>query len=218
MSPSAMVTSTGNVVIVKEYADIDDYESIARYLSTLDGRLVGVVDAPMTVEQARKAVVKGTISLCLRVGEEVERARKSGTDPVKAVAEVLKGWVVFEGVVKRYEWRNEGGFLKGEVVVEGISDFKGRELKSSIMNEHLMAWLDGEPLVMPPDLIMFLRPNGEPVTNTVLKVGDRVKVLAAKAPEVWRSEEGLKYFGPRHFGFNYDCVPVEELIRRHGIA
>jgi len=217
MTPSAMVTPTGDVVVVKEYADIDDYEAIARYLSTLDGECVGVVDAPMGKAEASKAVVKGTISLCMRVGEAIEKARESGEDPVRAAAEAMSGWVVFEGKVVKYDWRNEGGFLKGEAVVKGSGRFEGRELKSWIMNEHIMAWLDGEPLIMPPDLMAFLRPDGEPITNTILKVGDEVRVIAAKAPEVWRTPEGLKYFGPRHFGFDYDYVPVEELLRKHGL-
>jgi len=37
--------------------------------------------------------------------------------------------------------------------------------------------------------------------------------VAAKAPDIWRTPEGLKYFGPRHFGFDYDYIPVEELVK-----
>ncbi len=215
--PSVIVTETGNVVIIKEYADIDDYEALARYLSVLSGRHAAVVDAPMSAEVARKVVIRGTLTLCLRVGEVIEEAREVGKDPVKEVAKVLNGWVVFHGVVSDYRWRDEGGFLKGEVFVEGLSDFKDSILKSWIKNEHIMAWLNNEPLIMPPDLIIFLRPNGEPVTNTELRVGDEVYVLAAKAPDIWRSEEGLKYFGPKHFGLNYEYVPVEELLRLRGL-
>ncbi|MEM0247384.1 MAG: DUF917 domain-containing protein, partial [Desulfurococcaceae archaeon] len=46
MYPSVVVSETGNVVVVKEYADIDDYEAIARYLSVLSGKFVAVVDTP----------------------------------------------------------------------------------------------------------------------------------------------------------------------------
>jgi len=213
MYPAAIVTETGNVVLVKEYADIDDYEAIARYLSVLSGRHSAVVDTPMSFEEANKALVKGSITLSLELGEEVFKARRDGRDPVKAVAEVLKGWRVFVGVVERYEWRNEGGFLKGEAVIKGIDEFKGHSLKSWIMNEHIMVWMDDEPLVMPPDLFMLLRSDGEPITNTDLKEGLEVIAVAAKAPDMWRSPEGLKYFGPKHFGFTYDYVPVENLIR-----
>ncbi len=65
---------------------------------------------------------------------------------------------------------------------------------------------------MPPDLIVFLLENGEPVTNSQLKEGVKVHVVVARAPEVWRTRRGLELFGPKHFGFNYDYVPVEKLV------
>lgn len=217
MYPSVLVTSTGNIVVVKEYSDIDDYEAIARHLSVLDGRAVAVVDTPLTIEQAEKAVVRGTISLCMRLGRAVRSARASGRDPVDTIAETLGGWRVFRGVVERYTWRDEGGFLVGETLVRGTERWRGRALRTWIKNEHIMAWIDGSPVVMPPDLIVFVLDDGTPVTNTELREGMRVDVIAAKAPSVWRSQRGLELFGPRHFGLDYDYVPVEELVRRLGI-
>lgn len=218
MHPSVLVSETGNVVIMRGYADIDDYEAIARYLSVLSGRYVAVVDTPMKRHEAEKAVVRGTISKCIRLGEEVLKARAEGRDPVKAIAEVLEGWAVFKGVVERYTWRNEGGFLKGEAIVRGVGLFSGRVLKSWIMNEHIMVWIDNEPLVMPPDLFMLVMDDGTPITNTELKEGMVVNGIAAKAPSVWRTPRGLELFGPRHFGFNYDYIPVEELVKERGLT
>ena len=218
MYPSVIITETGDVVIVKEYADIDDYESIARYISVLSGKFCAVVDTPMSYEQAEKAIVKGTLSLSLKLGEEVLNARSRGEDPIKAVVEVLNGWKIFEGIVEKYEWRDERGFLRGEAIIRGIGKYEGHRVKSWIMNEHIMVWLDDKPLVMPPDLFMLLKDDGEPITNTELREGMKVHAVAAKAPEVWRTAKGLKYFGPRRFGFNYDYIPVEELIKKAGIA
>ncbi len=214
MFPSVIVTETGNVVVVKEYADIDDYESIARYLSVLGGRFSAVVDTPMGVDEAEKAVVKGTITLSYKLGDAVMKARKEGRDPVDAVVDVLGGWRVFQGVVEKYSWRDEGGFLRGEATIVGKGRFEGRLLRTWIMNEHIMVWLDNEPLVMPPDLFILLTSDGEPITNTELKEGMEVHGVASKAPEVWRTDKGLKFFGPRKFGFDYDYVPVEKLVER----
>ena len=61
--------------------------------------------------------------------------------------------------------------------------------------------------------MMLLDRKGYAITNDNLKPGLEASVVAAKAPEVWRSENGLKLFGPRHFGFNYDYAPVETLIK-----
>ncbi len=217
MYPAVIVTSTGNVVLVKEYSDIDDYEAIARYLSVLDGKSAAVVDTPLTIDKASKAVVKNTISLSYKLGKRVYETREKGEDPVKAIVEVLNGWKIFEGVVDKYNWRDEGGFLLGEVEVKGTGKWSNHVLRTWIKNEHIMAWIDDKPIVMPPDLIMFVLDDGEPVTNTELREGYKVNVLAAKAPEMWRTPKGLELFGPRHFGFDYDYVPVEELVKRHGI-
>jgi DUF917 family protein len=212
MYPSVIVSETGNRVVVYEYSDIDDYEAIARYLSVLSGRFVAVVDTPLRMEDARKAVIRNTLSLCLKLGETVRLARTRKMDPVEEARRLLGGWKIFEGVVKSYKYKDEGGFLRGEAIVEGVSTWRGKELKTWIMNEHLMAWMDGKPVAMAPDLIIFLNDDGYGITNTVLREGMKVNVMVAKAPEVWRVENGLRFFGPRRFGFNYDYVPVEELV------
>ncbi len=212
MYPSVIVGESGNVVVIREYSDIDDYEAIARYLSVLSGKYVSVVDTPMNYDRASKAIIRKTISTSIRLGEEVIKARNEKRDPVRAVVDVLNGWKIFEGVVERYEWRDEGGFLKGEVFIKGVREFSGKTLRSWIKNEHIMVWIDGKPVVMPPDIFILLREDGEPITNTELREGAKVCGVAAKAPAIWRTSEGLKYFGPRHFGFDYDYVPVEELI------
>jgi hypothetical protein len=218
MYPSVIVTSTGNIVIVREYSDIDDYEAIARYLSVLDGKSAAVVDTPLDKERAAKAIVRDTISLAYRLGKEVYEAREEGKDPVEAIVRVLGGWKIFEGTVEKYEWRDEKGFLVGETEVRGVGRWEGHKLRTWIKNEHIMAWLDDKPIVMPPDLISFVLDDGEPITNSDLREGYKVHVIAARAPEVWRTRKGLELFGPRHFGFDYDYVPVEELVQRHGIA
>ena len=214
MYPSVIVTETGDMVIVEQYADIDDYESIARYLSVLGGRFSAVVDTPMSVKVAKNPIVEGTLSLGIEVGKAIREARKNKKDAVDAVVRALSGWKIFEGVVKKYEWKNENGFLKGEVEVTGIGEYESHILKSWIMNEHIIAWIDEKPILMPPDLLMFLQDDGEPITNTELKEGMKINAIVAKAPEKWRLPKGIQYFGPRKFGFDYDYVPVEELLKR----
>jgi DUF917 family protein len=67
---------------------------------------------------------------------------------------------------------------------------------------------------MPPDLLIFLKNDGTPITNTELKEGMLINAIVTRAPEVWRTPKGLELFGPKHFGFNYDYIPVEELIKK----
>jgi DUF917 family protein len=215
--PAIVVSETGNVVIIKEYSDLDDYESIARYISVLAGKHAVVIDTPMTRQQAEKAVVKGTLSLALRLGKTIRETVRSGGDVALAVAKVLGGWVVFRGVVDRYDWRNEGGFLIGDLVVRGFGRWSGMVFRSWIKNELIMAFVNNKPIVMPPDLIIAVGHEG-PVTNDKLSVGNEISIVAAKAPSIWRSEKGLELFGPRHFGFNYDYVTVEKLVRTYEVV
>jgi DUF917 family protein len=209
MAPSVVVSETGDIVFVEHYADIDDYEAIARYVSVIAGGHAAVIDTPLTKPVAMKAVIKDTISKSLAVGRAVREAHEKGKDAVEAVRSVLEGWLIFSGVVEKHEWRDEKGFLFAEVTLKGTGRWAGRSFRSWIKNEHIMAWLDGKPFVMPPDLVIFLDGNGFGVTNDLLKKGLEVSVLAAKAPDIWRTEKGLEFFGPKHFGFEYTYVPVE---------
>ncbi|WP_069806864.1 DUF917 domain-containing protein [Vulcanisaeta thermophila] len=217
LCPSVVVTETGNIVIIKQYSDLDDYESIARYISVLAGKHAIVIDTPMTKQQAEQAIVRGTLSLALKLGRSIREARKVGGDVALITAKVLRGWVVFRGVIDNYDWKNEGGFLIGNLIIRGVNKWSGLTFRSWIKNEHIMAFINEKPIVMPPDLIIVMNNYG-PVTNDKLRVGDEVAVVAAPAPSIWRSERGLELFGPRHFGFNYDYKPVEELVRSYGVV
>jgi uncharacterized protein len=124
------------------------------------------------------------------------------------------GKLIFEGEVSQYSWKDERGFLFGDATVRGSGKYSGKTLRSRIMNEHIMCWIDNQPAVMPPDLIMFLDPEtGLGITNDKLREGMRVKILGASIDPVWRKERGLELFGPRRFELNYDYVPFESLYR-----
>jgi hypothetical protein len=212
MAPSVVVSETGNVVFIERYADIDDYESLARYVSVLAGGRAAVIDTPLTKSTASKIVIKGTISKSITVGKAVRQALQDRLDPIDAVRKALDGWLLFTGAVEKYEWKNERGFLFGDVTLRGNKEWQGHIFRSWIKNEHIFAWRDSKPTVMPPDLIMFLDHSGHGITNDALKPGLEVSVMAAKAPEVWRTARGLEFFGPKHFGFDFEYVPVERLV------
>ena len=212
MSPAALSTETGNVVLVKEYGSVDDYEATARQQAVIAKSYAAVADTPLSKKKAKKAILGGTVSLCYKLGEGVFEARKRGKDPVQAIVTILGGWRFFEGRVSRFDWKDEGGFLKAEVTLEGIGEFRGHKLKSWIMNEHIMVWRDGKPVVMPPDPMALVKDDGGAVTNGRLRVGMKLSAIAAKAPRIWRTSRGLELFGPRHFGFDYDYKPVERLL------
>jgi len=213
MVPAGIASETGNEVLIGKASSIDDYEAIARYCSVVSGGHVAVVDSSLTIEDARKCIVKGTISKCIELGRIRREAVSKGKDPTLDIARSLdNGRVIFEGQVSNYTWKDERGFLFGEVHVKGTESFSGMALRSWIMNEHIMCWINDKPAVMPPDLIAFLEPDtGYGITNDRLKEGMHVKVIGASIVAMWRKPKGLEFFGPRRFGLDYDYVPFESI-------
>jgi uncharacterized protein len=53
--------------------------------------------------------------------------------------------------------------------------------------------------------------TAEPQVNTYLEVGDRVGVVGRKRRAAFDSAAGLAALGPRHFGWDLDFTPIEEL-------
>jgi DUF917 family protein len=42
-------------------------------------------------------------------------------------------------------------------------------------------------------------------------IGEEVVIVGVPAAAQWRSEKGIELMGPRHFGFDFDYIPIEEL-------
>ena len=85
-------------------------------------------------------------------------------------------------------------------------------------NENIVSWLDAKPDVMSPDLLYNLDPKtgqaiagsglgGYPVGAEVVMVGRAVLAPA------FRSLKGIEVIGPRHFGFDFDYRPIEEVMK-----
>ena len=85
-----------------------------------------------------------------------------------------------------------------------------------VKNENLVGWLDGQLDAMSPDYIYNLDPaTGEstPEGDTLgsYPVGQEVVLVGVPAHEKWRSDRGVELMGSRHFGFDFDFIPLEEL-------
>jgi hypothetical protein len=90
----------------------------------------------------------------------------------------------------------------------------GREpevLEIEFQNENLIARAGERMLAIVPDLICVLDgETAEPITTEELRYGQRVKVMAVSVPEIMRTPQALRVWGPRHFGFDVDYVPMGE--------
>lgn len=212
LTPSSIASPQGDLVLIEKYSDISRYEDIVRNIAVASGGKVFVVDTPVPSKVARDVAIKNSISRALELGRSVRKAVDSSEDPAAAAASFLNGKVILRGAVKDYDLVDKGGFLVGEYMLTGTREYEGKELKIWVKNENIIAWWEnGKPAVIPPDLICLVDPKGWGVVNSSLKRGMEVSVVAAPADERWRTEKGLEILGPRHFRFDLDYVPVEEL-------
>jgi len=211
--PQASVDQWGNVIIIKKAYNPFMLERIGKYISV--AAFVGCSLAGTLLEgsEMKEVVVEGTISKSLGLGRAIREAREQGGNPVKAAVEYTKGWLLFEGEVTEKEWEDRDGYMFGTTHIKGCGEFEEQKMDVWFENENMVSWLDGEPFVCSPDLIVVVdRATGEGFTNTDLDAGHQVAVLGIKGLEIYRSERGLAAAGPRYFGFDIDYVPIEEIM------
>ena len=117
--------------------------------------------------------------------------------------------VLFRGKVVDVARRTTEGFLRGTATVEGLDDDRGSRLELAFQNEWVVAWRDGAPIAMSPDLICVLDTvSGYAFGTETIRYGMRVTVIALPAPAVFLSPKGLHHVGPRAFGYDIEFNSV----------
>jgi len=128
---------------------------------------------------------------------------------------VSNGYKLFEGVVTKATDKGERGFNWVEAEFEGVNEYAGRSYRVYVKNENIVGWIDGELDAISPDYIYNLDPDTGESTLGVgyggYVVGEKVAMVGLPATAQWRSAKGVELMGPRHFGFDFDYVPVEEI-------
>ncbi len=211
-TPLAAVTGFGDSLILEKVARGSRVEDILRAISITSLGELGVTDAALSGHDAKRpgTLVVGSISHAERLGKAYRAAVSMGADPIQAVRAAGSGYFLFEGVVVDFPWKDEAGFLLGEVIIEGRGTFRGSRYRIHYMNENLIAWRDDQVSVTPPDLISVVDTrSGAAIANPDFTIGQPVSVIGFCAPEIWRTPAGLDVFGPTHFQFNTPYVPID---------
>jgi uncharacterized protein len=204
-SPVALTDGRDNTLVLRAADDL----WAARLAGDAAASLGGVCAAAlcgMCVARARDAVIEGTVSLALRLGDALGEGGIAGA--LAAVEQVLGAEVLIEGKIVDLERRGDGDLVHGSATVQGSGAASGRRLRLELQNEFLLAFEDGEVRAGVPDIIcVFATDTGEPMASETLRYGQAVAVVAAPGPAVWRSPSGLETVGPRAFGYDVDYVP-----------
>jgi len=212
--PFTSVDRWGNVCIVKEACSLHMMERIGKMLSVAAYGDCHMAAYLLIAREMKEIVVRDTLTKSLELGRTIRQARERGEDPLLASLEFTGGWLLFEGEVVKKEWENREGYMFGTAYIEGKGEFKGHTFKVWFKNENHVSWLDDEPFVTSPDLVVIVdHKSGEGITNTLLEAGQEVAVIGIKGLEAFRSERGLASAGPRYFGFDIDYVPIEQRMK-----
>lgn len=165
---------------------------------------------PMSGDQAKRSTVRGTLSLCARLGEALRAAHDGHREPVAEIAGILEADTIFVGRVTDVDRRTEGGFARGAARFEGLDGWKGQTLRLEFQNEFLMAERNGEITATTPDLITVLdSETGRPVTADSLRYGLRLSALVFPCNPQWLTPQGIELVGPRYFGYATDYRPYQ---------
>lgn len=206
-TPMVLCDDKGNSIVLDTVTN-QWTERLARSATVEMGGAALLAAYPMSGAIAKKAMVRGTLSLCAQVGETLRAAHANHVDPVVALCALLGADQLFHGRVGDIERRTVGGFARGRAVLNGQGDDKGHEMHLEFQNEFLIAEKDGKILVTTPDLITAVdAETGAPVTADSLRYGQRLAILAWPCDPIWRSPEGIALVGPRYFKYDCDYVP-----------
>jgi len=218
VAPMTMANTIGDLMILKKAADDYRGEDIARYMAVISGGQVSVARAPSIAANYKQAVVCNSISRSIRLGSIVRTSKEKGLNPIESILKSEPDSVrLFRGRVTSWTRKEEGGFMWGDISVEGLGDFRGRHLDIWYKNEYLITWMDRKPYATCPDSICVLDASSGgglsawvPDLNTQIR--REVEALGFKADRLWRTDKGINLFGPKHFGYDVDYVPVEKAV------
>lgn len=207
--PLTTVDVRGLESIVERVPSWKWMERVSRRICVEYGSIASTCKAPRTGAEVKAWGIHGTTSKAIRIGQAVREAQRRHADPVEAILSVEPGKVLYRGKVVDVERRATEGFLRGRARFEGFDAWRGAAMEVRFQNEWIVAWLDGTPCAMSPDLICVLDTvTGEAVGTETIRYGQRVTVIALPPPPVFLTPKGLEHVGPRAFGYDLEFRSV----------
>ena len=215
-TPLALADERGNKLLM-ETVDNEQLERFVRAITMDMGGSCYSALYSMTVAQARKSLVLGSISMTHRTGKALFDARAKHLDPVAELVRVTDGHCLFKGKVINLQRVIDGRWSKGLAVIAGLDGHDGQQAELLYQNEFLMARCGDRVLASTPDLICTVdMETGEPITAEQVRYGLRVAVLGLPCVPAWRTPAAINLVGPRAFGYDRDYRPVEQLALEQG--
>ncbi len=205
----------GNVIIIKNTVSKEVLENLKNMVSGSAFGLVGAAYLALKGKDMKKTIIPDTLTECLRIGKAIKEARKKGKDPVEELVKSIDGWLLFKGKVEKKDWEDREAHMWGTTTISGTGEFGGQTFKIWFKNENQISWKNGKVFVTSPDIIEVVElETAEPTTNTDLAEGNMVAVIGKASDKRWRTKKGIEAWEPKHFGFDFEYVPIEERMKQ----
>jgi len=160
-------------------------------------------------ESLSRTLIRGTISLSLKIGRAVEAARASHENPAAAICRVADGRRFIGGKIADVQRTFRGGHDWGSILIDGVDDDRARQAAIDFKNEYLILKVDNQVVLTVPDLITLVETDtGAPVSTEILRPGLRVTILGLPCSPLMRTERALRSVGPAAFGYDLPFVPL----------
>ncbi len=214
-APMAFVDRWGNVSFVPSTVSEEMTDRLGRMLSVAAyGRGLGAAGHLMQMREAKPMFIRGTLLTAVDLGRALREGRAAGKG-LEAVERLTGGHVLFEGVAGGTEWHSNEPYMFRIFTyhIAGADRFAGEAARVWVKNEHHIVWRGDQLVATSPDLIAILDAETlKPLsTRGDVTPGRRVIVFGMPALDpAWYTPEGMAMIGPRHFGFDFDYVPMDK--------
>jgi DUF917 family protein len=214
-APMAFVDRWGDVSFVSSTVSEEMTDRLGRMLSVAAyGRGLGAAGHLMQMREAKPMFLRGTLLTAVDLGRTLREGRAAGKG-LAAVERLTRGRVLFEGVAGDTEWHSNEPYMFRIFTyhIAGAGRFAGEAARVWVKNEHHIVWRSDRLVATSPDLIAILDAETlKPLsTRGDVTPGRRVIVFGMPAIDpAWYTPEGMAMIGPRHFGFDFDYVPMDK--------
>jgi len=213
--PMGFVDRWGNVSFVKTAVSALMGDRLARQISVAAyGKGVGGAAYLLQIRDAKKGMVRGSLLTSIQVGRAL-REGAGAREPLVPLAKLTGGRVLFTGEAIATDWDDSEAYVfrKFTYRIRGTGAYAGESCRVWVKNEHHVVWRDDRVVATSPDIIMLTdsQTNRPLSTRGDVTPGRAVTIFGMKALDpVWHTPAGLALLGPRHFGFDFDYVPLEQ--------
>lgn len=233
ISPAALATGTNTQGIatssvILNVPNASALEALARPIiaSSSFQEIAGLTCYPLTGEELKQAVISGTMTLAMQVGQAISQATTKGQsaiDVLLTLPQLQPCYLLGRGKLISNTVKTKGGFDCGRVILENSAD--GTQITLYYENESLIAYDHNHtPLAMAPDSICCITEKGQPLSNADLPLGTDIPnapciaLIGLKSRKELRTTYVEQAFLNvlKQFDYHGDYIPIEKLHPKHG--